>query len=96
MCSRLARGSGCAENHAAGVASTRSSNFDMGHQPVADMNSWFAPTTAGTRANHELTLIINTVPTSVKAPASRKRTRCLVPVAVLAHDGEFEGLKGIW
>ena len=68
----------------------------MGHQPVADMNNWFAPTTAGTKANHELTLTINTVPTKVKVPASRKRTLCLVPATFLLQDGGLEEPRDVW
>ena len=58
----------------------------MGHQPSADMNSWFAPTTAGMSANQRFTLAASTVPVTVKVPARKKRMRCFFPAVVLTHD----------
>ena len=58
----------------------------MGHQPSADMNSWFAPTTAGMSANQRFTLVASTVPATVKVPARKKRMRCFFPAVVLTHE----------
>lgn len=58
----------------------------MGHQPTADMSSWFAPTTAGMSANQRFTLAASTVPVTVKVPARKKRMRCFFPAVVLTHD----------
>ena len=72
-----------------GARSIRSSNFDMGHQPTADISNWFAPTTTGMRANHRFTLAARTVPVTAKVPASRKRIRCFFLTVVLTHDEVF-------
>jgi hypothetical protein len=61
----------------------------MGHQPTADISNWFAPTTAGMRANHRFTLAARTVPVTAKVPASRKRIRCFFLTVVLTHDEVF-------
>ena len=69
-----------------GPGSNRSSNFDVGHRPTADISNRFAPTAAGMRGNHRFTLAARTVPVTVNVPAARKRIRCFFPAVELLHN----------